>query len=388
MISSIQCFMKLAPIILLFFLMLASCQREQVKGSYEEIDFQETGSSNAADLFDLSFVKLETNDQCLLGGVYQCFKVDAGFLLLDNMVSKGVYLFASDGKFIQQIGKQGNGPSEYVQPFSMTIDSEQQLLSVIDAASQKMQFYSLSDFQYLYERKLPFLRFDMETLSPNSYYWYNFTTSEESDAHIFKTDSTFNIINHYQSITFSSGYTLGANRKLSKQNGEITFYTSYGPEVYRIKEDGVQCVYKFKFGEHNMAPVDYLEENAANNQNYIPKLLDSHYVAFYNFFETEQSLCVPYYWNKKMFFGFYDKKSKKTYCFSQEDIQRDLKVGALSSPVGVIDNHSYVSLLRPDLLLQLQQAGRPLDKRLADLLSQSAEDDNPILLIYSLRQDR
>lgn len=59
------------------------------------------------------------------------------------MVSKSVYLFSNEGKFIKRIGKQGNGPSEYIHPFSISIDSIQERLSVIDLSSQKILFYHL-----------------------------------------------------------------------------------------------------------------------------------------------------------------------------------------------------------------------------------------------------
>ena len=371
--------MKIIYIILL--LCLISCNNEtntiEIKFSVDDKEFN-------PDLFNISFVKLETNKDCLLGGISQCIKTSAGFILLDNIVSKSVYLFSNEGKFIKRIGKKGNGPSEYIHPFSISIDSIQKRLSVIDLASQKILFYHLSDFKFLCERKLPFLRTEMESLSSNCYCWSNFIHSEESDAHLFMTDSTFRIIKHYLPISFSSGYSLGTNRKLSKQNGEITFYLTYKPEVYRLKNDTIQCVYKFNFNGNNMASIDYLNDNAANNQNYIPKLLDSPYVAFYNFYETKYSICVPYYLNKMMFFGFYNKENKKSYCFSQKEIQEGLKIGAFSAPISVINNNSFVSLLRPDLLLQLQKDGQKLDKKLNKMLSQSMVDDNPILLIYSL----
>ena len=373
--------------IILFLFCFCSFSCKNNTDNITEIKFSADNKEIVSDLFDISFVKLETNNECLLGGVTQCIKTGTGLILLDNMVSRSVYLFSNEGKFITRIGKQGNGPGEYLYPFSISIDTIQKRLSVIDMASQKILFYDLSDFRFLCERKLPFLRTEMESLSPNCYCWSNFTLSPESDSHLFMTDSTFSITKHYLPISFSSGFTLGTNRKLSKQNGEITFCLSYKPEVYRLKNDSVQCVYRFNFDGNKMAPIDYLNDNAANNQNYIPKLLDSPYVAFYNFYETNNSICVPYYLNKKMFYGFYNKENHKSYCFSQDDIQKGLNVGAFSSPIGVINNHSFVSLLRPGLLLEMQEEGQKLDDELENLLSQSTVDDNPILLIYSLKKN-
>ena len=86
-----------------------------------------------------------------------------------------------------------------------------------------------------------------------------------------------------------------------------------------------------------------------------------------------------------MFYGFYDKQKKKSYNFSQERIQSDLQIGAFSSPVSTLDTHSFVSLLRPGLMLQQKDEGHKLDDRLELLIKSSNEEDNPILLIYSMK---
>lgn len=132
--------------------------------------------------------------------------------------------------------------------------------------------------------------------------------------------------------------------------------------------------------------MDFLKEKSANNNNYIPALLESPYVAFYHVYETEKVLCVPYYADKTMYFGFYDKVNGISYNFSQDEIQSELQVGVFSSPIGVNDNGAFVSLLRPGLLLQLQSQGNKLSRQLMQLLKESTEDDNPILLFYVMKE--
>jgi len=87
-----------------------------------------------------------------------------------------------------------------------------------------------------------------------------------------------------------------------------------------------------------------------------------------------------------MYFGFYDKVNNISYNFSQDKIQSELQIGAFSSPVGVNGNGSFISLLRPGLLFQLQEQGSKINEQLMQLLKESTEDDNPILLFYSMKK--
>ncbi|MCD8184478.1 MAG: 6-bladed beta-propeller [Bacteroides sp.] len=297
-------------------------------------------------------------------------------------MSKALYAFNLDGSFVQQIGVTGNGPGEYVIPFEYSVNERDKTLSVIDIEQRKMIVYSLVDFRFLSERRIPFYSDDMEQLPDGEYVWYNKVSSETSDSYAFTTDENLKIKKSFLPIDFESGYSLGTNRKLYKQGNEVSLYTPFSPVLYRIQGDSIYPAYQFKFGEKTLPSLDFLKENSANNKNYIPALLESPYVAFYDVYGSEQLLCVPYYADKIMYFGFYDKKNNIPYNFSQNKIQSELQVGAFSSPIGVSRNGSFISLLRPGLLLQLRDQGKEIDNRLVQLLDNSTEEDNPILLFF------
>lgn len=371
---------------LLLLLLLISCGTNDKGEDAVVVNFSGRSSLAAPDLFSVSFVKLETCDSCLLGGVSQCSEVGGHYILLDNVVAKALYVFDKNGRFVQQVGANGNGPGEYVNPFTYTINENQKSLSVIDIGQEKMIVYSLEDFHFLYERELPFYSDSMEQLSDKKYVWYNKVASNVSDYYAFITNEKFEIEKGFLPIDFNSGYSLGSNKKIYRQGDEVSLYTPFDATLYRIQNDSLYSAYEFKFGNKVLPPLDFLKEKSANDNNYIPALLESPYVAFYHVYETEKALCVPYYADKTMYFGFYDKVNGISYNFSQDEIQSELQVGAFSSPIGVCDNGAFVSLLRPGLLLQLQSQGYKLGGQLMQLLKESTEDDNPILLLYAMKE--
>lgn len=373
-------------IYLLAILLFISCNVGDKKVELVTVDFSGESTLPASDLLSVSYVKLETNDSCMLGVVSQCIEMGGRYFLLDNMMAKTLYVFGSGGHFLQQIGKKGNGPGEYVTPFAFAVNEREKTLSVIDIEQQKLIFYSLDDFSFLSEKKLPFYSDKMEQLTNGDYVWYNKMASDASNSYVFITDGNFKVKKNFLPIDFESGYSIGTTRKLYKQGDEVTLYTPFSPVLYRVESDSLLPAYQFRFGDDTLAPIDFLKEKAANNSNYIPALMESHYVAFYEVYESERLLCVPYYVDKQMYFGFYDKMNHTSYLFTQDKIQTDLQVGAFSSPIGVSSEGGFISLLRPGILLQLMEQGKNLDDNLVKLLKESTEEDNPILLLCSMKK--
>lgn len=373
---------------LIYFLLLflfISCNTGDNKTAFVTVDFSGNSSLSASDLLSVSYIKLETSDNCILGTINQCAEAGGYYILLDNTMARSLYVFNLDGSFVQQIGKKGNGPGEYISPFDFSVNERDNTISVIDIEQQKMIVFSLNDFHFLSEKRLPFYSDNMEQLPDGEYAWYNKMSSDASNSHIFITDRNLQIKKSFLPIDFDSGYSLGTNRKLFKQGNDVSAYIPFSPLLYRVQNDSIYPIYQFKFGEKILPPLDFLKEKSANNSNYVPVLMESPYVAFYNVYESEQLLCVPYYVDKTMYFGFYDKKKNISYNFSQDKLQSELQVGAFSSPIGTRHDGSFISLLRPGLVMQLQKQGREIDDKLMQLLNESSEEDNPILLIYSMK---
>lgn len=96
----------------------------------------------------VEFIKLETNDQNIIGRISQVFFVDSSIIVVDSENTKSITVFDSKGKFKHKIGNIGNGPEEFVEISNVTIVPEKNLVCVLDRPQRKI-FYtsSLSLFQ-------------------------------------------------------------------------------------------------------------------------------------------------------------------------------------------------------------------------------------------------
>lgn len=80
-----------------------------IKCSYKEI---EDSISNIRLDKNFNILPLETKPDCLIGEVRMIEKLDSLLFILDY--SSNLFVFNTNGKFINQIGKIGDGPNEYV----------------------------------------------------------------------------------------------------------------------------------------------------------------------------------------------------------------------------------------------------------------------------------
>ena len=83
------------------------------------IEFGEVRKVNTSLLEDIDFIKLETNEQCLIENINQIEVFNGHIYILDNY---SLYVFGFDGKYIKKLQRSGNGSGEFMVPNNFWID--------------------------------------------------------------------------------------------------------------------------------------------------------------------------------------------------------------------------------------------------------------------------
>ena len=81
---------------------------------------------------DISYIKLETNDDCLIGNIHQILCSKDYIFIMDVFVANAVYCFDKQGHFVRRIGEIGQGPGEYTRLFKMCLTSDQKQIVLYD----------------------------------------------------------------------------------------------------------------------------------------------------------------------------------------------------------------------------------------------------------------
>ena len=111
-------------------LSLFSCTSEFSKGKYvidtihpvitldryeKEFDLQDF-------IENISYCKLETSPESLLGNIDKMMVDSSSLFIFDRYTCNALYRFSRSGKFITKFGKQGRGPEEYIEIYDFDVD--------------------------------------------------------------------------------------------------------------------------------------------------------------------------------------------------------------------------------------------------------------------------
>lgn len=178
------------------------------------------------DVAKVEYIPLETTDDCLIHDerLLWAIRVTANDVFIS--VSHDILRFSRDGKFLNRIGKYGQGPREMAHNTSIAVDDQKKEVWVYDGAKRRFIVY---DFEGNYIREIEHAVENFDFLDQDHFVCYEsaikrapaFTIRSRKDGSVVK-----NLSYIYPS---SSGITYGlVGRSLTprKNKGEI-FFNSY-----------------------------------------------------------------------------------------------------------------------------------------------------------------
>ena len=102
------------------------------------------------------YVPLEETPNSILGDVRELLVTNSGDLIVFDLFGEGVFRFAPDGKFLNNIGVRGPGPNEYIRPMDVEYDPFTDKVLVWDNGASSILTYSL-DGKMEHKIKLPWI---------------------------------------------------------------------------------------------------------------------------------------------------------------------------------------------------------------------------------------
>ena len=101
----------------------------------------------------MEYVALETTPECLIEGIENPAVTDNDIFVLTRR--KSLFRFGRDGKFLNQIGREGRGPGEYLSATSFCVNNRTREVFIYDVLGKNMLVY---DFDGRHKRTLPMPR--------------------------------------------------------------------------------------------------------------------------------------------------------------------------------------------------------------------------------------
>jgi len=371
---------------------LLSCDnssKNKVNSKFETISLETNITPKLSDFVDDDFdlVTLEMNEDCTIGIVNKVEIVDNEIFVLDAFISNSIFVFDLKGKFKRKIDNKGKGPGEYIQLYSFCTDKDKDLIYLLDNGSSKLLKYSLKEFKFKEEYKLPF-----DALS--------LTLSESGDLIFYCTQYTDK--NYCYNVIVTSG-NLTVKKKLIKQdkekmhsvgmvsnnrgcmcNGYYVFNPTFSSEFYKLNKNyDLESYLKFDFGDIGMPTNDFF----TSTSKVLKDLSRSEFVNHVDILETKEYIYLKYLQRRKEHVGIYSKKQDKILasCIAA-DIVDDIGILAFNSP-DFVSGEYFISVLSSHSIVEKNTDPLKSDThpKLHDLINRINEEANPILMIFKMK---
>jgi hypothetical protein len=342
---------------------------------------------------NIEVIPLETNDNCLLGRIWSLKTSENKFYIQTLDGNNPLYVFDQQGGFINQIGRQGRGPEEFVQLSGFLVDENITLFT-----TGKTLEYSLEG-NFLNEQE-DWFYFNQSAKIDNDLYalYYGIGTvmkNGDTPSGVVFADHDFKIKSEYTSRPEHRN-RIGYHSNIFSQFRNTTYFMgNYENTICEIKPKQVIPKYLVDFGKYQIND-DFLLSimNERNPINYV-RLIEKNFATYINYYHTDKYLWVKYSLTS-------DDKLEPHFAIYSNDDSRLLNLN-MNNPLNKLfsrieandESGRFIFSIDAPILLECAQV---IEKQLnAGLLenknfwhqilqksSTTKETDNPILIALTL----
>jgi hypothetical protein len=340
---------------------------------------------------DIKFVKLETNDSCLLTIIKQIEIKD--FLIFIRDFKEGIFVFNTEGKFIAKIGKRGNGAGEYIGLNTFYIENNN--VVIIDEVKNSLIRYDFKG-KHLSTEKFPneySFRMSWQAIptDDDKLLLYHVINFEENMAYSLINLKNNELIGKYFSynplkVNFLYPYS---EHPMTKTPEGVNFILPLCDTIYRYENSSFFPRYVVEIPGKMLLRTQVRENTTlSNNPDIMALTQEGFFTGFYGFFETESHIFLDIKDGGAILGYFlYDKKSKQGNYYLYKPPSKTMDFIPFFRIMASFDD-TFVGVFDPNMLLfpdNWEIAGET-GVQLKKLLSSLLEDDNPVLCFYKLKK--
>ena len=257
--------MKRSVFFVFLTVILFACRREQVVDyPVLSVDITRLNTPSVFDIFEkIEIIPLETTDNSLLGNIFGIVFYNSHYYITD-MKGESLFCFDEHGKFVQKIGKVGQGPGEYTTVPSFAINGYN---DVVEALSPWgfLYIYDLSG-RLGSKTSLPMLvpNYQTSLIQDDSIRVFNYQISlilndsirilkssvenEEDQLYVYSINSNTVVNSFYKENPVLDGFAV---KEFYRYNNSIYYSKALISSVFKIDQYGYKIAYAWDFGKFN-----------------------------------------------------------------------------------------------------------------------------------------
>jgi hypothetical protein len=335
---------------------------------------------------NVDYVRLETNDSCLIGEISKTIITDSTIIICDMKYSLAIYIFDLNGNFKCKIEKKGKGPEEYSSIYDVSISFDGSIW-IFDMDGRKILEYAQTG-EYISKTGLPFFFRKFEFISDRE---IAFFISSSFNINIDKEDHKYSLIRSDlsgKSIRASfirkyddTKFDAVTDNPLRVFDNCVYFNPCFSDTIYSVKEDSLIAKYKIKISSTKHIPPITKETNNSDFQNWI----NNHYLFLGDYIVLEDYVIVFIAVKEGYPYVIYSDSDNKTFPIS--GTHKSIIEFLFREPVSRFRENTAVVAIHPMEIKSLEEQilNSKSDMLLQNLIKEIDVNDNPILFFYEFK---
>lgn len=329
----------------------------------------------------IHYIPLETTSDCLLSNELQIYYA-SDFIFIGDQLTNTFYRFDKDGKFLNRIGKKGEGSQEYPDALFFFVDEKEKVINLISPQTKALYQYNYTG---LFLAKIQFSESPwMITLLNNNYVFYNNRFNRIKDT---KNVQELFLANRKGEIIASLPTTI-KDKEMDMLLFEFPFFYKYNnqlfyknpllDDIFQITTDfTLKSQYKIKTGHQTRRNDDY-----KNIKRY------AQHLSVRSVFENDSILLLTFVYQDKFQYLLIEKEHWKVVHVGGDSLGfvDDIYGGPLFYPYWLFNSEQnlLLSLLTAGEIEKQASKFNEIAKKQPSLRGRNI-DENPILVLLELK---
>jgi hypothetical protein len=304
---------------------------------------------------EVSYVKLETNNNCLIGNIDKISFHDDKIFIVDKSVTNSIFKFKRNGDFIFKVSAEGKGKGEFSDIQDVIFDYQNNKILIHDNKQKKIFCFDLKDGDFIEDYSFDRLLLSFIKLDTNKYLLHtNKMNNFNKDNELIEYDI---LLCNKEGVVLNKYFDYNPELKTDNVSYDLTkVFSTYRDQtfitkllydkIYKMEEDyKLTPRYKVVYPGHEI-PDSYQE---LPSDKLINKLTTKSDHAFAHTIRsiTDKYLLFTFSYknlrNEK--WGLYNKEKKETKVYS--NVINDIDGGVFPSPVSLTDSNKLISIIEP-----------------------------------------
>jgi hypothetical protein len=340
---------------------------------------------------EVTYLKLETNNECLIKQIDK-IKFKNELIYIMDRLSKSIFVFNLEGKYIKKYYHYGKGPGEYFNLGDFDISRDGKFIYILDYTQYKICKYSLEN-NFIKEIKLDFGTSSFSCIDDKMLVFYQKNRLNQKKG-IFNNNIVYldieknkPLIGYFPLTDYRmviGNYAIYSSDDKYDQLFYLPFSTS---GVYKINKDGVIPFINFL----GVNPIEEKIWAISNPKEFMHRILESNYhINFRDFYILDSIISFAFSQDKINYKIFYSLKTNKMIFGSGFLYSSPHRLPGRFNIIGTFKD-DFVSYFFPlDIMKQsydifpFYKKHIELHEELIEVSKKTSIHDNPIIVFFQI----